>query len=73
MRGGQITRVVKEANQRKNEILDAADAPASECLMHQKMQKAVIRGVTPILTDIIREGIEEKLFATPYPYECVEI
>lgn len=42
-------------------------------LMHQKVQKIVIRGVTPILSDLIREGIEDKIFSTPYPYECMEI
>lgn len=42
-------------------------------LMHQKTQKIVIASVTPILTQIIREGIEEGLFSTPYPYECMEM
>ncbi|MBU5675635.1 TetR/AcrR family transcriptional regulator [Alkaliphilus sp. MSJ-5] len=42
-------------------------------LMHQKIQKIIISGVTPILTGIIREGIEQGLFSTPFPYECVEM
>lgn len=42
-------------------------------LMHQKIQKVIINGVTPILTGIIREGIEQGLFSTPYPYECMEM
>jgi len=25
------------------------------------------------LTEIIREGIEQGLFSTPYPYECMEM
>lgn len=41
--------------------------------MHQKIQKVIINGVTPILTEIIREGIEQGLFSTPYPYECMEM
>jgi AcrR family transcriptional regulator len=42
-------------------------------LMHQKMQKVIINGVTPILTGIIREGIEQGHFNTPFPYECMEM
>lgn len=42
-------------------------------LMHQKIEKFIVDGVTPILTNIIREGIEQGLFNTPYPYECVEM
>lgn len=42
-------------------------------LMHQKMQKVIINGVTPILTEIIREGIEQGQFSTPFPYECMEM
>ncbi|MFT5871296.1 MAG: AcrR family transcriptional regulator [Clostridium sp.] len=42
-------------------------------LMHQKIQKVILRGVTPILTGIIREGIEKGLFSTLYPYECMEM
>lgn len=42
-------------------------------LMHQKIQKIIINGVTPILAGIIQEGIEQGLFNTPYPYECMEM
>lgn len=42
-------------------------------LMHQKIQKVIINEVPAILTDIIREGIEQGLFSTPYPYECMEM
>lgn len=42
-------------------------------LMHQKVQKAVIGGVTPILANLIQEGIAQGLFHTPYPYECMEM
>lgn len=42
-------------------------------LMHQKTQTVVLEGVMPILTEIIRDGIEEGLFATPYPRECMEM
>lgn len=42
-------------------------------LMHQKTQKAILFGLTPILTDIIKEGIEQGQFHTPYPYESMEM
>lgn len=42
-------------------------------LMHQKIQKVIINNVPGILTGIIREGIEQGLFDTPFPYECMEM
>ena len=54
------------------EIMEHIHKPQN-ALMHQKIQKVIINGVTPILTGIIREGIEHGLFSTPYPYECMEM
>lgn len=56
----------------KQEIMEHIHKPQN-ALMHQKIQKVMIAGVTPILTGIIREGIEEGLFNTPFPYECMEM
>lgn len=42
-------------------------------LMHQKTQMAVLNGVTPVLTELIREGVEAGAFHTPYPGECIEM
>ena len=42
-------------------------------LMHQKMQKAMMEGIPPILTGIVEDGIKESLFDTPYPYETMEM
>ncbi|MBE9914565.1 TetR/AcrR family transcriptional regulator [Paenibacillus donghaensis] len=55
-----------------NEIMDHIHKPQN-ALMHQKIQKVIINGVTPILTGIIREGLEQGLFNTPFPYECMEM
>jgi AcrR family transcriptional regulator len=55
-----------------NEIMDHIHKPQN-ALMHQKIQKVIINGVTPILAGIIREGIEQGLFNTPFPYECMEM
>ncbi len=54
------------------EIMEHIHKPQN-ALMHQKIQKVIINGVTPILTGIIQEGIEHRLFSTPYPYECMEM
>lgn len=42
-------------------------------LMHQKIQKVLYKEITPILTMIIQDGIEEKIFNTEYPYESMEM
>ena len=55
-----------------NEIMEHIHKPQN-ALMHQKIQKFIINGVPPILTKIIREGIEQGLFSTPFPYECMEM
>lgn len=54
------------------EIMEHIHKPQN-ALMHQKIQKVIINGVPPILTGIIREGIEQGMFSTPYPYECMEM
>lgn len=54
------------------EIMEHIHRPQN-ALMHQKLQKVIINGVTPILTEIIREGIEEGMFNTAFPYECMEM
>lgn len=42
-------------------------------LMHQKTHELMLKGIPPILSGIIEDGINEKLFDTPYPYESVEM
>lgn len=54
------------------EIMEHIHRPQN-ALMHQKLQKVIINGVTPILAEMIREGIDEGLFNTPIPYECMEM
>jgi len=55
-----------------NKILEHIHKPRN-AIMHQKIQKGIINKVPPILTNIIRDGIEEDLFNTPFPYECIEM
>lgn len=71
----RIIRVVMALNisgERGREIMEHIHKPQN-ALMHQKIQKVVLGGVTPILTGIIREGIEQGLFSTPFPYESMEM
>ena len=42
-------------------------------LMQQKMQTLLVKGVTPILGSLIKEGIEKGSFDTAYPFEAMEI
>lgn len=71
----RITRVVMALNISgggSKEIMEHIHRPQN-ALMHQKIQKVIISGVTPILARIICEGIEQGLFSTPFPYECMEM
>jgi len=71
----RIIRVVMSLNisgESGKEIMEHIHKPQN-ALMHQKIQKVIINGVPPILTGIIREGIDQGLFSTPYPYECMEM
>ena len=42
-------------------------------LMHQKIQDKTVESVNPIITDIVKDGIEQKIFRTEYPDETVEM
>lgn len=71
----RIVRVVMALNLSggsSEEIMEQIHKPEN-ALMHRKIQKFIIGGVPPILTEIIREGIEQGLFSTPFPYECMEM
>lgn len=71
----RITRVVLALNlsgPSDEQIMEHIHKPQN-ALMHQKIQKAILQGLTPILADLIREGIQQGLFRTPFPYECMEM
>ncbi|GAA0135210.1 TetR/AcrR family transcriptional regulator [Paenibacillus sp. YSY-4.3] len=71
----RIIRVVMALNisgGSSKEIMEHIHKPQN-ALMHQKIHKVIINGVPPILTEIIREGIAQGMFNTPYPYECMEM
>lgn len=71
----RIIRVVVSMNMSdgaSEEMMEQLHRPQN-ALMHQKIHKMMINGLTPILADIIREGIVQGEFNTPYPYECMEM
>ncbi|KUF35642.1 MULTISPECIES: TetR/AcrR family transcriptional regulator [Lysinibacillus] len=72
----RILRVVMALNiQHENggqEIMEHVHKPQN-ALMHRKIQQVVMNQVPPILTAIIRDGIEQGVYHTPYPYECMEM
>lgn len=72
----RILRVVMALNiQYENggqEIMEHVHKPQN-ALMHRKIQQVVMNQVPPILTAIIRDGIEQGVYHTPYPYECMEM
>lgn len=42
-------------------------------LMHQKSITAIILSLTPIMTEIVEEGIAQGEFRTPYPAQTIQI
>ncbi len=71
----RIIRVVMALNisgSSSDEIMEHIHKPQN-ALMHQKIQRVINNNVPPILAEIIREGIEQGLFNTPYPQECMEM
>ncbi len=55
-----------------SQIMEQIHKPQN-ALMHQKIQHAMLAGITPILAEIIREGNAKGIYNTPYPYECMEM
>lgn len=55
-----------------NAILEYLHKPQN-ALIHQKAQRKLLLQVPPILSRIVREGIAQGIFDTPYPEEAVEM
>lgn len=63
---------ISQYNENSDEFIAHIHKPQN-VLMHQKIQRVIIQSITPILADLIREGITQGLFQTAFPYECVEL
>lgn len=56
----------------REEILLQMHKPQN-ALMHQKTQKSLFLGITPLITALIEEGIAQGICQTDYPAEAVEM
>jgi len=63
---------ISQYSQDSEGIIEQIHKPQN-VLMHQKIQKVIIQSITPILSDLIKEGVGLGLFDTPVPYECMEM
>lgn len=54
------------------ELLKQMHKPQN-ALMHQKMEKSLLSGMNPIITGLIKEGIEQGICQTNYPEEAAEM
>lgn len=55
-----------------HEILEQAHKPQN-ALMHQKMQKSVLSGITPLVVSLIEECTKQGICQTDYPEEVAEM
>lgn len=56
----------------KSKLMDTLH-DVNNAQMHQKSLSETVRKLTPILQEVTQQGIREKLFATPYPKEAIEL
>ena len=59
-------------NEAGREVMKQVHRPQN-ALMHQKLQEKLLSGVNPMLTGLLREGIEQGLCHTEYPAEAIEM
>lgn len=54
------------------EMMEQLHKPQN-ALMHQKTRQVILQSVPPMMAGMVREGMEQGLFKTPYPLECMEM
>lgn len=67
-----VISAMKIDNGEGDHVIEELHKPQN-ALMHQKMNRALIKGITPVFNDIVSDGISEGIFNTPYGYECMEM
>lgn len=55
-----------------HEVMEQVHRPQN-ALMHQKMQQQLLDGITPLFTELVKEGVRQGICHTDYPGEVVEI
>lgn len=67
----QILMAQKPDSERKEQMIEQLHQ-ANNAEMHQKSLVETILQLTPILTEVIEQGIEEGAFTTDYPEETIQ-
>lgn len=62
---------VPKAGGNKEKMIEQFHQP-NNAEMHQKSLVQAILNLTPVLTEVIEQGINEKIFVTAYPRETIE-
>lgn len=60
-------------NNERNTKLEMEANAANNAEMQQKTMASIVLGLSPLLTDIVVQGMKEGTFKTKYPKECIEI
>ncbi len=55
-----------------HEIIDQVHKPQN-ALMHQKMQQNLMKGIVPVISELVKEGCDKGIFRMEYPEETVEM
>lgn len=68
----QILMAQQPDTDRKEQMIEQLHHQVNNAEMHQKSLVETILQLTPVITDVIEQGIAEGSFKTPYPKETVE-
>lgn len=63
---------IKLEDSEDQKVMEGMHKPQN-ALLHQKINQAVIKSITPVFTSVVLDGISEGLFQTEFPYECMEM
>ena len=67
----QIIMAQNPDSTRKDQMIEQLHL-ANNAEMHQKSLVETVLRLTPVLTDVVEQGIQEGTFNTPYPKEAIE-
>lgn len=68
----QALHIEVEGETEGKELIDQLHRPQN-ALMHQKMKQIILRRVPPMMAGIVKDGIDQGIYSTPYPLECMEM
>lgn len=71
-RFSRMMQAIKMEDGEDQKVMEGMHKPQN-ALLHQKINQAVIKSITPVFTSVVLDGISEGLFQTEFPYECMEM